>query len=88
VYCSVHKSISDAKIIQLLDDLAPELFVGPDVHNTGALAQNEYQLVNQAMIKFHGNKELAAQYLGISQTTLWRRLKRINENNRRGQQHA
>ncbi|MFT6270009.1 MAG: propionate catabolism operon transcriptional regulator [Alphaproteobacteria bacterium] len=88
VYCSAHQSIDDAKIIQLLDDLAPELFVSPEIHNTGALAQSEYQLVNQAMSKFRGNKELAAQYLGISQTTLWRRLKRINENNKRGQHHA
>ncbi|MFT6414483.1 MAG: propionate catabolism operon transcriptional regulator, partial [Glaciecola sp.] len=54
----------------------------------GALAKSEHQLVIQAMNKFNGNKELVTQFLGISQTTLWRRLKLIHENKKKGQQHA
>jgi propionate catabolism operon transcriptional regulator len=88
VYCTAIQPIDNERITQLLQDLAPELFANVGCKITGALAQSEYQLVNQAMYKFQGNKELAAQYLGISQTTLWRRLKRINRNNKTGQQHA
>jgi propionate catabolism operon transcriptional regulator len=88
VYCTAIQPIDNERITQLLQDLAPELFANVECEITGALAQSEYQLVNQAMHKFQGNKELAAQYLGISQTTLWRRLKRINHNNKIGQQHA
>jgi propionate catabolism operon transcriptional regulator len=88
VYCSVHPKIDSKKIIQLLHELAPELFVNPEIENKGALAKNEHQLVIQAMDKFNGNKELVAQFLGISQTTLWRRLKLIHDNKKRGQQNA
>jgi propionate catabolism operon transcriptional regulator len=88
VYCSVYPEINSNKITQLLTELAPELFVNKEVEIVGALAKNEHQLVLQAMNKFNGNKELVAQFLGISQTTLWRRLKLIHENKKRGQQHA
>jgi propionate catabolism operon transcriptional regulator len=88
VYCSVHPEINSNKITQLLNEVAPELFVSKEIEIAGALAKNEHQLVMQAMNQFNGNKELAAQFLGISQTTLWRRLKLIHENKKRGQQHA
>ncbi len=88
VYCSAIQSIDETQISILLNDLAPELFASSETQDTGAIAKNEHQLVIQAMSKFNGNKELVAQFLGISQTTLWRKLKRINENNNRGQQHA
>ncbi|MFT5899092.1 MAG: propionate catabolism operon transcriptional regulator [Glaciecola sp.] len=88
VYCSAIQSIDETQISVLLNDLAPELFASSETQDTGAIAKNEHQLVIQAMSKFNGNKELVAQFLGISQTTLWRKLKRINENNNRGQQHA
>jgi len=81
-------NIDENKVSDLLTQLAPELFSVPMRENAGTLFENELQLVNQAMNKFSGNKELAAQYLGISQTTLWRRLKRINNNNLRGHKHA
>jgi propionate catabolism operon transcriptional regulator len=88
VYCSVYPEIDSEKIIQLLTELAPELFANTQIETAGALAKSEHQLVMQAMNKFNGNKELVAQFLGISQTTLWRRLKLIHENKKRGQQHA
>lgn len=87
VYCGAQQNIGNNQIAQLLHNIAPELFAHSSSDVSGALAQSEYELVNQAMKKFDGNKELAAQFLGISQTTLWRRLKRINENTK-GQQHA
>ena len=88
VYCSVHHDPDSTKVTELLQELAPELFVDAQIETTGELAKNEHELVMQAMNKFNGNKELVAQFLGISQTTLWRRLKRFSKNNQRGQQHA
>jgi propionate catabolism operon transcriptional regulator len=88
VYCSAQSELNTAQVAQLLDELAPELIVGSESEATGALAKSEQELLHQAMTKFNGNKELVAQFLGISQTTLWRRLKRINDNNQRGKQHA
>ncbi len=88
VYCSVYPEIGSKKITQLLTELAPELFANKEIETAGALAKSERQLVIQAMNKFNGNKELVTQFLGISQTTLWRRLKLINENKKKGHQHA
>lgn len=88
VYCSATKDIDDNSISHLLHQVAPELFNIPVNSSVTTLIENELQLVNQAMTKFNGNKELVAQYLGVSQTTLWRRLKRINKNNQRGHKHA
>ncbi|MFT6085106.1 MAG: propionate catabolism operon transcriptional regulator [Glaciecola sp.] len=88
VYCSVYPEIGSKKITQLLTELAPELFANKEIETAGALAKSEHQLVIQAMNKFNGNKELVTQFLGISQTTLWRRLKLIHENKKKGQQHA
>ena len=88
VYCSAAKDLDHISVSSLLSQLAPELFQLPGNKHQGALIENEIQLVNQAMSKFNGNKEQVAQFLGISQTTLWRRLKRINDNNQRGPQHA
>lgn len=88
VYCTATKEINDRSIPHLLTQLAPELFSIAENKSATTLVENEIQLVNQAMIKFNGNKELVAEYLGMSQTTLWRRLKRINENNQRGNKHA
>jgi propionate catabolism operon transcriptional regulator len=88
VYCSAQSEIDAPRVDNLLKKLAPELFVSNDTNVNGALAKNEQQLLQQAMTRFNGNKELVAQFLGISQTTLWRRLKRINDNNQRGKQHA
>ena len=88
VYCSATKELSDNSISHLLTQLAPELFSNAQSKHATTLIENEIQLVNQAMTKFNGNKELVAEHLGMSQTTLWRRLKRINENNQRGNKHA
>lgn len=88
VYCSATKQIDDNSISHLLTQLAPELFNTAQNKSATTLIENEIQLVNQAMTKFNGNKELVAEHLGMSQTTLWRRLKRINENNQRGNKHA
>ncbi|MGE4405526.1 sigma 54-interacting transcriptional regulator [Pseudomonas sp.] len=68
---------SDA-LVEAMPRLAPELF-NPvsEVEEGGHLHQVEQEEIVKALQQFGGNKSLAAEYLGISQTTLWRRLKRI-----------
>ena len=88
VYCMDAENLDNSVITSLTRELAPELFASQSEENAGAIAESENLLLNQAMTKFNGNKELVARYLGISQTTLWRRLKRINQNKIRGKHHA
>lgn len=64
-----------------LQELAPELFF--DKHfeqDTGRLKNKELEMVADAMVQFSGDKQQVAKYLGLSQTTLWRRLKHIKNN--------
>lgn len=61
-----------------LSRLAPELFVdfeGEHEGEGGRLRQVEQEEIRKVLDQFSGNKTRAAEYLGISQTTLWRRLK-------------
>ena len=77
-------SVSDqSEIQQLLRKIAPELNKYHNNKTNGVLQRNEVQLLQDAMSRFNGNKTKVAEYLGISQTTLWRRLKTID--NHRGE---
>ncbi|WP_420389240.1 sigma-54 interaction domain-containing protein [Marinobacter sp.] len=64
-----------------LEDLAPELFsshlqvsLGSDAGHLQAVEKEE---ILKILDRFGGNKTQTAEYLGISQTTLWRRLKQM-----------
>lgn len=60
--------------------LAPELFeheLRTPAMSDGHLQAVEYDEILKALERFDGNKTKAAEYLGVSQTTLWRRLKRL-----------
>lgn len=65
----------------LLHSIAPELFAGDTLPApvAGSPRQRELQLVARAMDRFDNDKHKVAEYLGISQTTLWRRLKQLNK---------
>jgi len=68
-------------IAEALQYVAPEILVKKtfDLDN-GLVKTTELELVAEAMTRFNGDKRRVATYLGLSQTTLWRRLKHINNN--------
>lgn len=66
-----------------LRTLVPELYEASDQKDAAPAEGNHLQAMEQEEIlkileRFDGNKTKAADYLGISQTTLWRRLKQMN----------
>ena len=67
------------KIKHILREISPELFLDATFNSNQALVRKkELELVIDAMHRFDGDKQQVADYLGLSQTTLWRRLKHIN----------
>jgi propionate catabolism operon transcriptional regulator len=58
----------------------PELFrEGSSFAAAGALKLNERSAIEHAMVMFDGDRQAVAEHLGISTTTLWRRLKAIDK---------
>lgn len=56
------------------------LLNGYSANNKGVLKHIENETIKNVLEETNGNKSLAAEKLGISVTTLWRRLKNIDEN--------
>ena len=68
-----------SEIESTLRQIAPELFTEASINSTqGLVRKKELELVAETMLEFNGDKQKVAEYLGMSQTTLWRRLKRLN----------
>ena len=63
------------------EHLPPELFAPKDdlvteaLHTENPLATLERKLIEKVLMLTDNNQQLAAQRLGISRTTLWRKLK-------------
>lgn len=65
----------------LVRDIAPELFLDQQLSTSKSRIKNkELEMVADAMVQFSGDKQQVANYLGLSQTTLWRRLKHLQNN--------
>jgi propionate catabolism operon transcriptional regulator len=64
-------------LLAAMPQVIPELYDPPEFSGagTGAIREQQEQLIRDALRKFGNDRARAAEYLGISQTTLWRRLK-------------
>jgi propionate catabolism operon transcriptional regulator len=79
IIASIQMTEDLSTIKQILRDISPELFLETTFSiGQGLVRKKELELVVGAMHRFQGNKQQVADYLGLSQTTLWRRLKHIN----------
>ncbi len=76
----VHSRKDSQGLAAVLPQLASELFAAtPAVTDSyGLIKHTEDDMIRAALQRFNGNKKQTAEYLGISQTTLWRRLKAFN----------
>ena len=65
-----------------VQEILPELFdeTPGTMADAGALKIREEQAIKEAMERFGQDKARVAEYLGISATTLWRRLKEMDKN--------
>ncbi|MEM0910360.1 MAG: sigma 54-interacting transcriptional regulator [Pseudomonadota bacterium] len=76
---SLQHSKQFATIPLQLTQIAPELFSNQaTLGNSGLLKQVETDLLLETLDRFNGDKKRTAKHLGLSQTTLWRRLKKMN----------
>jgi propionate catabolism operon transcriptional regulator len=64
-----------------IERILPELFQSEDHPSAGAnsLREQEADAIRQAMLRFGGDRSQVANALGISTTTLWRRLKAMEQ---------
>jgi propionate catabolism operon transcriptional regulator len=83
VYCD-GEELSQKNIVTIMEQV---LYPSPNHHpsnslkngNTFSLDDVETKLIHQALALSNGNKAEAAKRLGISRTTLWRKLKQIDK---------
>lgn len=60
--------------------VAPELNGAPPFTSTSThIPAQQAESIEQVLVRFNGNRDAAARYLGVSRTTLWRRLKHGTE---------
>lgn len=69
--------LSAANVQRVLPEL--EQTMPPQPNNSGSLRLQEQLAIKRAMHQFSGDKAQVADYLGMSPTTLWRRLRTMNE---------
>jgi propionate catabolism operon transcriptional regulator len=80
VVATLHMTPDLKTLPKTLRQIAPELFTEANLSaSQGLVKHKELALVADAVNKFGGDKQKAAEYLGMSQTTLWRRLKTMNQ---------
>lgn len=73
-----HQRINEHQIASLLNEMFPANS-NCDGYTAAApqlVMTSEQEQIKQALIKYHGNRTLASKELGISTSTLWRRLKK------------
>ncbi|MGB2426113.1 MAG: sigma 54-interacting transcriptional regulator [Alteromonas sp.] len=81
VVAYLHSVKDVSELSWALEHIAPELKHNNKTAPNGVLRSKEQELILATLEKWLGDKHKAAQELGISHTTLWRRLKEIQQNN-------
>ena len=71
--------ISDKQVKRILPELSRSATLDERTGNT--LRDQEEEAINRAMQQFGGDKNRVAEHLGISTTTLWRRLRAMSQSN-------
>jgi transcriptional regulator with PAS, ATPase and Fis domain len=85
----VHKLFNDNQDIYSKNSLKEKTNIKPDknedildteefIEESLSLQNNEHELIKKALEKYHGKRKLAAQELGISERTLYRKIKEYN----------
>jgi PAS domain S-box-containing protein len=64
--------------LEFLDAMVDKRPVSPAEVHLSPLADHEGKVILEALQKFHGNREETAKYLGVSTTTLWRKMKKYH----------
>lgn len=70
------RSIDEVKIKKMYDSLYPALSDLTEQENNIVYRSPEEDRINSLLEKYHGNRSHVAKELGISTTTLWRRMKK------------
>lgn len=65
---------SETKQLETEEHVVPQ----PPYHSVFSKADSEYDRILDALNRAHGNRGTAAEILGISKTSLWRRMKKFN----------
>lgn len=69
------RTIHEGYVRQLLESLYPESVQEQDIHPQAPSIDPEQERLMDALNRHGGNRTVVAQELGISKTTLWRRMK-------------
>lgn len=81
-------TINEELVIQLFRNNGDQYIPGTEIKNNnnqsitvniGSIRDIEQQIIKQANTMFKGNREALAEILGMSRTTLWKRLKEIED---------
>ena len=70
------RTIDEVLIQRLYDKLYPNLQVTEETETVVVYKSPEEEQIRHLLERFHGNRKMIAEELGISPTTLWRRMKK------------
>lgn len=72
-------STIDADLVQMILENEPKFKnKSSSSLSSHSISENERELIARTLIRFNNNKSLTAKELGISKSTLWRKIKRYN----------
>ncbi|MDO4459846.1 MAG: PrpR N-terminal domain-containing protein [Clostridia bacterium] len=78
VLLSDRRSVDEVAIQKLYDELFPKISVMNEKEHLISYSSPEEEEILMLLQKYHGNRKLIAEELGISSTTLWRKMKKYN----------